>query len=114
MKININALLKVFEREWEVTADPSDMPEELHNIIALVDHFLASYEDYDDLPLAIKQKMTEREVESLVLSEEQERLLTTLHDAEEDLYVLKEELQKKDVPAEEIRKIFKTVREDIV
>lgn len=113
MKINVNALLKAFEKEWEVTVEPSDMPEELYNIITLVDHFMDSYEDYDDLPLAIKQKMTKREVESLVLSEEQLKTLTTLHNAQEELYTLKEELQNKGITAEDIKKIFTTVMEDI-
>lgn len=113
MKINVNALLKAFEKEWEVSVEPSDMPEELYNIITLVDHFMASYEDYDDLPLAIKQKVTKKEVESLVLSEEQLRVITILQNAQEELHTLNEELQNKGIPTEDIKKIFTTVMEDI-
>lgn len=113
MKINVNALLKAFEKEWEVSVEPSDMPEELYNIITIVDHFMGSYEDYDDLPLAIKQKMTKKEVESLVLSEEQLKILTILENAQEELHTLNEELQNKGIPAEDIKKIFITEMEKI-
>ncbi len=108
MKINVNALLKAFEKEWEVIADPSDMPEELYNLIALVDYFMDSYKDYDDLPLAIKQKMTKREVESLMLSEEQKRILTLLHNAQEKLHIINEELQNEGILPEDIKEIFIT------
>lgn len=42
-----------------------------------------------------------------------ENQLKIIHDAQEDLYVLKEKLQDMDVPDEEIKKIFTTVIKDI-
>lgn len=114
MKINVDALAKAFFREWETTVLPADFPDELNIIIKVVEHFTAQYEDYDDLPLGLKQKLSQESLETIFLNKHDENQLRILHDAEEDLYVLKEELQKKDVPAEEIRKIFKTVMEDIV
>lgn len=111
MKINNDALAKAL---WETTVLPADFPDELNIIIKVVEHFITQYDDYDDLPLGLKQKLSQKSSETIFLNKHDENQLRILHDAEEDLYVLKEELQKKDVPAKEIRKIFKTVMEDIV
>ena len=114
MKINVDALAKAFFREWETTVLPADFPDELNIIIKLVDYWLSNTPDYQSLNQFEKQQITEEEARTIFLDKHDENQLRILHDAEEDLYVLKEELQKKDVPAEEIRKIFQTVMEDIV
>lgn len=111
MKVNTEALCQAFSRKWEVNTLPSDFPNELNVLIRLVESSIPDIDDKDNLTPWEIEIITGNE--HLFLNKYDEVQQKILHDAREELHVALENLRNKDVPEEEIKKLFTKFTEEL-